>query len=146
MLAVTDGNTIYWESSGNPAGKPVLHLHGGPGGGMRAGYRRRFDPDRHLVVGFEQRGCGRSRPLATANLSTLASNTTHNLINNALARTLHASGHRRMSRQEVQALLETLGNVRTVLADADPVDKAEVYRRLALQLVYEPEQESYEPR
>jgi hypothetical protein len=64
----------------------------------------------------------------------------------ALARTRHASGHRRMSRQEIQALLETLGNVRTVLADADPDDKAEVYRRLALQLIYEPDSESYEPR
>jgi hypothetical protein len=51
-----------------------------------------------------------------------------------------------MSRQEIQALLETLGNVRTVLADADPDDKAEVYRRLALQLIYEPDSESYEPR
>jgi proline iminopeptidase len=81
MLAVTDGNGIYWESSGNPAGKPVLHLHGGPGGGMRDGYRRRFDPNRHLIVGFEQRGCGRSRPLATEVLSGLASNTTQNLIN-----------------------------------------------------------------
>lgn len=80
MLAVTDGNAIYWESAGHPAGKPVLHLHGGPGGGMRAGYRRRFDPDRHLIVGFEQRGCGRSRPLATDDLSTLCSNNTQNLI------------------------------------------------------------------
>ncbi len=58
----------------------------------------------------------------------------------ALARTRHASGHRRMSRHEIQALLETLGNVRTVLADANPDDKAEVYRRLALQLIYEPGQ------
>lgn len=81
MLTVTNGNSIYWESSGNPAGKPVLHLHGGPGGGMRAGYRRWFDPDRHMIVGFEQRGCGRSRPLATDDLSTLPSNNTQNLIN-----------------------------------------------------------------
>ncbi|MGH3621024.1 MAG: prolyl aminopeptidase [Sciscionella sp.] len=81
MLTVTDGDSIYWECSGNPAGKPVLYLHGGPGGGMRAGYRRWFHPDRHLIVGFEQRGCGRSRPLVTEDLSTLASNTTQNLIN-----------------------------------------------------------------
>lgn len=81
MLSVSNGNRIYWECSGNPASKPVLHLHGGPGGGMRTGYRRRFDPARHLIVGFEQRGCGRSRPLATEDLSRLVTNTTPNLIN-----------------------------------------------------------------
>lgn len=76
-----EGNQIYWECSGNPEGKPVLHVHGGPGGGMRASYRRRFNPCRHLIVGFEQRGCGRSRPLATEDLSLLAFNTTPHLIN-----------------------------------------------------------------
>lgn len=78
MLPVDDGNVIYWEASGNPEGKPALHLHGGPGGGMMTGYRRRFDPERFVIVGFEQRGCGRSQPLATeADLST---NTTQALI------------------------------------------------------------------
>lgn len=76
MLEVGDGNTIYWETAGNPQGKPALHLHGGPGAGMGHGYRRRFDPQRCLIVGFEQRGCGRSRPLATDDLSTLSANTT----------------------------------------------------------------------
>lgn len=78
MLPAGDDNLIYWEASGNPEGKPALHLHGGPGGGMMGGYRRRFDPERFLIVGFEQRGCGRSRPLAThENIST---NTTQGLI------------------------------------------------------------------
>ncbi|APB00112.1 Prolyl aminopeptidase [Nocardia seriolae] len=80
MLAVGDGQEIYWETSGNPQGKTALYLHGGPGGGMGAGYRRHFDPDRYLIVGFEQRGCGRSRPLATGDPAALGRNTTHHLI------------------------------------------------------------------
>ncbi len=87
MLPVDNGNVIYWEASGNPEGKPVLHLHGGPGGGMMMGYRRRFDPDQYMIVGFKQRGCGRSRPLATkANLST---NTTQALIRDIEALRAH---------------------------------------------------------
>jgi proline iminopeptidase len=78
MLPVSDGNQIYWETSGNPEGKPALHLHGGPGGGIMTGYRRRFDPEKYLIVGFEQRGCGRSRPLATH--ENIATNTTQALI------------------------------------------------------------------
>ena len=58
-LPVPDGSTIYWETSGNPRGKPALHLHGGPGSGNMGGYRRRFDPSRFLIVSFDQRGCGR---------------------------------------------------------------------------------------
>lgn len=80
LLAVDDQTEIFWETSGNPHGKPAVHLHGGPGGGMRGGYRRRFDPDRHLIVGFEQRGCGRSRPLVTDDFASLARNTTPTLI------------------------------------------------------------------
>jgi len=75
-LPVSDGNAIYWETSGNPNGKPALHLHGGPGSGMMAGYRRRFDPERYLIAGFEQRGCGRSRPLVTDPAADLSTNTT----------------------------------------------------------------------
>jgi len=80
MLTVEDGNQLYWEVSGNPAGKPAVHLNGGPGAGTRSGYRRRFDPDRYLVVGFDQRGCGRSRPLVTDDLGTLSRNTTQALV------------------------------------------------------------------
>jgi proline iminopeptidase len=78
MLPVGDGNEIYWEASGNPDGKPAIHLHGGPGSGIMTGHRKRFDPDRYLIVSFEQRGCGRSRPLAA--WDTLATNTTQALI------------------------------------------------------------------
>jgi proline iminopeptidase len=80
LLPVGDGNEIYWEACGNPSGKPVLYLHGGPGGGMMSGYRRRCDPEQFLIVGFEQRGCGRSRPLVTDPSSNLATNTTPALI------------------------------------------------------------------
>ena len=79
-LPVTDGNEIYWEASGNPRGKPALHLHGGPGSGIMTRYRRHFDPERFLVVSFEQRGCGRSRPLVTNPGADLLSNTTPALI------------------------------------------------------------------
>ena len=79
-LDVGDGHSIYWEASGNPDGVPVLALHGGPGGGMGAGYRRRADPRTSLIVGFEQRGCGRSTPLAHRSLDALATNTTQHLI------------------------------------------------------------------
>lgn len=79
-FSVSDGNEIFWELSGNPKGQPALFLHGGPGGGIKTGYRRRFDPEKFLIVSFEQRGCGRSRPLVTDLPSNLASNTTQNLI------------------------------------------------------------------
>jgi proline iminopeptidase len=79
-LPVSDGNDIYWEASGNPDGKPALHLHGGPGGGIMTGYRRRFDPDAFLIVSFEQRGCGRSRPLVTDPAADLSTNTTAALV------------------------------------------------------------------
>ncbi len=80
MLRVGEGNEIYWEASGNPQGKAALHLHGGPGSGILTGHRRRFDPARWLIVSFEQRGCGRSRPLVTDPAANLATNTTQALI------------------------------------------------------------------
>lgn len=81
MLRVTDDNELYWETSGNPEGKPVLYLHGGPGSGLGSGgYRRRADPGTHLIVGMDQRGCGRSRPLVTDALPRLQRNTTATLI------------------------------------------------------------------
>jgi proline iminopeptidase len=80
-LPVSDGNEIYWETSGTPKGKPALHLHGGPGSGTGPGYRRRFDPEKFFIVGFEQRGCGRSRPLVTDPAAPpLSTNTTQALI------------------------------------------------------------------
>jgi proline iminopeptidase len=70
---------MYWEASGNPKGEPALYLHGGPGSGLQTGwYRQHFDPERCLIVSFDQRGCGRSRPWVTE--CDLGSNTTQALI------------------------------------------------------------------
>jgi hypothetical protein len=64
FLDVGDGHEVYWESCGNPAGIPALFLHGGPGSNCSAGQRRFFDPSLYRAVLFDQRGSGRSRPLA----------------------------------------------------------------------------------
>jgi proline iminopeptidase len=74
-LRVSDLHEIYWEESGNPSGKPVVFLHGGPGGGTDARMRRFFDPARYRIVLFDQRGCGKSRPHAS-----LIDNTTWHLV------------------------------------------------------------------
>ncbi|ABQ30258.1 MULTISPECIES: prolyl aminopeptidase [Acidiphilium] len=74
-LPVGDGHVIYWEQVGNPRGRPVLFLHGGPGAGAGAVHRRFFDPAFWRVVIFDQRGAGRSTPLGS-----LARNTTPALI------------------------------------------------------------------
>ena len=70
-----DGHQIYWELCGNPAGKPAVFVHGGPGSGCSAEQRRLFDPQRYCVLLFDQRGCGRSRPHAS-----LENNTTWHLV------------------------------------------------------------------
>jgi len=57
-----DGHEIYYEECGNQEGKPVIFLHGGPGGGGSEDVRRFFDPAIYRIVVFDQRGCGRSRP------------------------------------------------------------------------------------
>lgn len=75
MLDVGDGHTLYWERCGTPGAKPVVFLHGGPGGGMSAGQRRQFDPALYDVLLFDQRGCGRSTPFAS-----LEANTTWHLV------------------------------------------------------------------
>ena len=74
-LPVSDLHEIYFEESGNPQGKPVVFLHGGPGGGTDPKMRRFFDPTHYRVVLFDQRGCGKSRPHAE-----LAQNTTWDLV------------------------------------------------------------------
>jgi proline iminopeptidase len=65
LLDVGDGHRIYWETCGNPKGKPALVLHGGPGSGCSATIREFFDPARYRVVLFDQRACGRSLPHAS---------------------------------------------------------------------------------
>ncbi len=68
-------HTIYYEQCGNPKGKPVVFLHGGPGGGIVPDYRRFFDPSAYRIVLFEQRGSGQSTPHAC-----LEENTTWDLV------------------------------------------------------------------
>ena len=65
FLRVSPIHELYWEQSGNPDGKPVVFLHGGPGGGSDPKHRRFFDPRRYRIVLLDQRGCGRSRPHAS---------------------------------------------------------------------------------
>ncbi|HEV7848494.1 MAG TPA: prolyl aminopeptidase [Mycetocola sp.] len=80
LLDVGDGQAIYWETCGNPDGKPVVFLHGGPGGGSSADHRRLFDPARYRIVLFDQRGCGRSTPHASAAEYDLSANTSGHLV------------------------------------------------------------------
>ncbi len=80
LLDVGDGQQIYWEECGNPRGKPAVFLHGGPGGGLTDEVRQLFDPARYRVVLLEQRGCGRSRPHASAADADLDVNTTWHLV------------------------------------------------------------------
>ncbi|WP_437439989.1 prolyl aminopeptidase [Neorhizobium galegae] len=75
-----DGNRIFFALSGNPAGKPVLLLHGGPGSGMSDSARRHFDPAVWRIIQFDQRGCGKSTPNAGDFRNDLANNTTQHLI------------------------------------------------------------------
>ncbi|MFH6782737.1 MULTISPECIES: alpha/beta fold hydrolase [Methylobacterium] len=90
LLTVGDGTRIYWETSGRPDGIPALFLHGGPGSGLgTGGYRRHFDGARYRLVGIDQRGCGRSRPLATADPASLSANTTQALIADVEAVRVH---------------------------------------------------------
>jgi proline iminopeptidase len=69
-LPVGDGHVIYWEQVGNPRGRPVLFLHGGPGAGAGAVHRRFFDPAFWRVLIFDQRGAGRSTPLGSLERNT----------------------------------------------------------------------------
>lgn len=75
FLRVSDLHVIYYEESGNPQGKPVVFLHGGPGGCTGPKQRRFFDPSAYRIVLFDQRGCGKSKPHAC-----LTDNTTWHLV------------------------------------------------------------------
>ena len=74
-LPLSKRHVMYWEQVGNPRGRPVLFLHGGPGAGAGAVHRRFFDPQFWRIVIYDQRGAGRSRPLGG-----LADNTTPDLV------------------------------------------------------------------
>jgi proline iminopeptidase len=75
MLRLDAVHSMYWEECGNPAGIPVVFLHGGPGAGSTPRQRRFFDPDAYRIIVFDQRGSGRSTPLGE-----LRDNTTLHLV------------------------------------------------------------------
>jgi proline iminopeptidase len=75
MLKVSDLHSIHYEECGNPEGKPVVFLHGGPGSGTSPRQRRFFHPGRYRIILFDQRGCGKSTPHAE-----LEENTTWDLV------------------------------------------------------------------
>jgi proline iminopeptidase len=83
-LRVSDVHEIYFEESGNPNGKPVVFLHGGPGGGTEPKYRRFFDPEHYRIVLLDQRGSGQSTPHAS-----LVDNTTWHLVSDIEAIRVH---------------------------------------------------------
>lgn len=74
-VRVSEIHELHFEECGNPDGKPVVFLHGGPGGGIEPKYRRYFDPAAYRIVLFDQRGCGQSTPFAS-----LEENTTWDLV------------------------------------------------------------------
>src|SRR5271154_108718 len=92
-LQVSALQTLYYECSGNRSGRPLLFLHGGPGGGTHSIYRRYFDRDAYRIVMFDQRGCGRSSPRGC-----IEENTTWHMV------------------EDIEALREELGVERWVLA------------------------------
>jgi proline iminopeptidase len=75
LLEVSATHRIYWEECGNPAGIPVVFLHGGPGAGASPAHRRFFDPAAFRIVILDQRGAGRSLPHGD-----ITDNTTQHLI------------------------------------------------------------------
>ncbi|OKH84245.1 proline iminopeptidase [Mycobacterium sp. ST-F2] len=80
LLYVGDGNRMYWETRGNPAGRPVLIVHGGPGAGRSRTAHKQFDPDLFRIVAFDQRGCGDSVPSAADPSTDMSCNRTEHLL------------------------------------------------------------------
>jgi proline iminopeptidase len=80
MLEVSDGHRVYWETCGNPTGKPAVVIHGGPGSGCSPSWRRLFDPDAYRIVLFDQRSCRRSTPHASQPDVDLSANSTRHLL------------------------------------------------------------------
>src|SRR5688572_20944131 len=80
LLDVGDGNHVYWETRGNPDGKPAVVVHGGPGSSCERSTGRSFHPERYRIVLFDQRGCGRSTPHAADPETDMRVNTTEHLL------------------------------------------------------------------
>lgn len=80
MLDTGEGNAIYWETCGNPDGVPAIVVHGGPGSGCSTGMRKLFNPERHRIILFDQRNCGRSTPHASDPTADMSLNTTEHLL------------------------------------------------------------------
>ena len=74
-LDVGDNHKLYYEACGNPKGKPILYIHGGPGAGFSESSKKYFDPAIWNIILFDQRGSGRSTPFAS-----LKNNTTQDLV------------------------------------------------------------------
>lgn len=80
LIDVGDGHQVHWECHGNPDGRLAIYFHGGPGSGFNRRIPHMFNLHAFRVLLFDQRGCGRSRPLANAPDADLSANTTHHLI------------------------------------------------------------------
>ena len=80
LLDVGDGQRVWWAEYGNPAGLPLVVVHGGPGGGSLPTMRAAYDPATYRIVMTDQRGCGRSTPHASDPRTSLAANTTPHLV------------------------------------------------------------------
>lgn len=78
FLDVGDGHKMYWEDWGNPKAPPIIHFHGGPGGGFSDSHKLIFNPTKHRVIFYDQRGAGRSTPYASTK-----NNTTQHLVEDA---------------------------------------------------------------
>lgn len=89
LLDVGDGNRVYWETCGNPEGKPAVVVHGGPGSGCTPLHRRFFDPSAYRIVLFDQRGSGRTTPHAGDFGTSLEHNTTDHLVDDMEALRSH---------------------------------------------------------
>jgi proline iminopeptidase len=88
MLDVGDGQSLYFEECGNPAGRCAVVLHGGPGSGCTSHLRRLFDPVAYRIVLLDQRGAGRSRPRVDA-FAGLEANTTAHLVDDLTRLRVH---------------------------------------------------------
>ena len=80
-LKVSELHEIYYQLGGNPQGKPIMVLHGGPGAGCNPDHYRYFNPDKFHIILHDQRGSGRSRPYAEIQENTTRNNSGDDVIN-----------------------------------------------------------------